>query len=154
MKKLTLILTLTLVFLSSLAVSAQTKFDLDNPTGTYVITDYIGKKITLKLQPKSQEEFYGRIKRGKGTITINGRTIPGTWERMDNDNHLRFETYGGKRIKYNLPEGPVNHYQILISDDGKASSCLPSLSKDYITVKKVTASSKRKSASKAKRKRK
>ena len=45
-----LILISLMLFTPAVAVNAQRVFDIENPAGTYIITDYLNNKITLKLR--------------------------------------------------------------------------------------------------------
>ena len=144
-----IVLIVTAIMMSGLTLSAQQMFDFDNPEGTYVITDYLGKRITLKLQ--KGENVGILMTGGKATATINGRTYLGKWHRFDDDQYVCFETYGGKKITYNLPSGPAKTVQIVMSADGRASynstvleDNVARLNKDWMTVKRVGAKSQKK----------
>ena len=153
MKKLRFLFTFVLLLLTGMTLSAETKFDFNKPEGTYVITDYIGRKITVKLQPFTSNEYNGTIVRGPGTLSVGGKTARGTWERLGNDNNIRFELSGGLRFRYNTPSGPGPHYQILIFDDGTAAGSIPEWSrKDTMNVKKVSGKSGSKASGKSKKK--
>lgn len=148
MNKFKVFLALTLIFLINVLMYAQTKFDFDNPAGTYVITDYLGKKITLKLQPGQPGGVL--MVKGKGTVTINGRTISGSWHRFDNDRNIMFETYDNVTISYNLPDGSAKVSQIVMTDDGRASYNLVQIldHKNYINVKRVPDKTSKKATTK------
>lgn len=143
-----------LLFLSlALSVGAQSKLNLDKPEGTYILTDYQKRKITLKLGPAKSYAYC--MTKGPGTITINGRTLQGTWQRFDDDPYIGFETYDHVRISYSLPVGVAKTDQIIISDDGRFSYNASELMKsdgDWVRgVKKVGGTSK-KGTKKSKRK--
>lgn len=139
-------LTFILLIIPFETVTAQKIFDFNDPAGTYIITDYLNHKITLKLRKATSTEYL--LTKGPGTITINGKTLLGTWDRVDSDSYIRFETYDNKKMVYNLPSGSTRIDQIVISEDGKASYNLNELlNGDWIKVKKITGASKNKIAS-------
>ena len=122
---------------------AQKTFDFEKPEGTYIITDYLNHKMILKLNKGTSSGIL--MKKGSGTITINGKTLQGTWNRFDDDPYIAFETYDNIRISYALPSGTAKTDQIVISADGRASyntSQLMNSDGDWITVKKSRISSK------------
>lgn len=140
-----LLLVLFTIIVCSPIVSAQQTFDFDNPAGTYIITDYLGKRITLKLQSGGPNGIL--MTKGRGTITINGRTLTGTWSRFDDNPYIGFETYGNVRITYNLPSGPAKTDQIIIWNDGRASYNASELMKtdhDWIPVKRSGTNTRKK----------
>ena len=148
-----LLLVMTLCLIPLFKGYAQTTFDFNKPEGTYVITDYLGHKITLKLNKGASSGIL--MTGGSGTITINGKTLPGTWNRFDDDPYIAFKTYDNVRISYALPSGTTKTDQIVISADGRASynsSQLMDNNRDWITVKKSSGSSKGAVTRKKKRK--
>lgn len=128
------------------SATAQTHFDFDHPEGTYIITDYMNHKITLRLKKATSYAYC--VTKGPATITINGRTLPGTWRRFDDDPYIVFETYDNVEMHYYMPSGSGYIDQIIISDDGRASYNTSELMKDngdWIKAKRVSSNAGKKS---------
>ena len=145
MKRLLLLL-LAVVISLGIAVEAQTKIDVANPVGTYTITDYLGKKMTLKVSKGGPAGIL--MIGGDATLTVGGRTYKGKWNYSDEDRYFAFHSYGGTSFTYNLPSGPAKTDQIIIYDDGRASynaSELMKINGDWIKVRKNSATRKKSS---------
>lgn len=141
-----LLLFLAVVISLGIAVEAQTKIDVVNPVGTYTITDYLGKKMTLKVSKGGPAGIL--TIGGDATLTVGGRTYKGKWSYFEGNRYFAFESYGGTRFSYNLPSGPAKTDQIIIYDDGRASYNASELMKsdgDWIKVRKNSASRKKSS---------
>lgn len=151
-----LFILILLMFLApAVAVNAQRIFDIENPAGTYIITDYLNNKITLKIGKIESRDIIGEI-HGRGSATVNGRTLIGNWHltEMEGKYFLCFSTYDNVNMKYSLPSGTIKCDQIIVSDDGRVSYNISELLKnhgDYIKAKRAT-SSKKKSGKSKKRK--
>lgn len=151
-----LFILILLMFLApAVAVNAQRIFDIENPAGTYIITDYLNNKITLKIGKIESRDIIGEI-HGRGSATVNGRTLIGNWHltEMEGKYFLCFSTYDNVNMKYSLPSGTIKCDQIIVSEDGRVSYNISELLKnhgDYIKAKRAT-SSKKKSGKSKKRK--
>lgn len=150
-----LFILILLMFLApAVAVNAQRIFDIENPAGTYIITDYLNRKITLKIgKVEGRDAIF--IK-GRGSATANGRTLIGNWDMSEWDGkyYLAFHTYDNVNMKYSLPSGTIKCDQIIVSDDGRVSYNISELLKnnsDYIKARRATAT---KSGAKKSKKRK
>lgn len=147
-----IVLVIMMILAPSVALNAQRIIDPKNITGTYVVTDYLNRKITLKIGQQNSSDYIFRY--GRGTINVNGRTLPGKWSLWEEDGfyYLGFNTYDDIPITYALPEGSARTSQIIISQDGRASYNGNELMKsdgDWVKgVKKVSG----KKASKRRRK--
>lgn len=124
-------------------VNAQRIFDIDNPAGTYIITDYLNNKITLKIGKIESRDIIGETY-GRGSATVNGRTLIGNWHLTECNNQyfLAFHTYDNVNMKYSLPSGTIKCDQIMIAEDGRVSYNSIELQKnhsDYIKARRVTA---------------
>lgn len=129
------VLALLLMLLTGLTSHAENIFE-DSPVGTYIITDYQNRKIKLKIDKPTSHAYL--LTKGPGTITINGKTLRGTWFQMDNDPCFRFETYDNIKISYSLPSGTAKIDQIVISQNGKASYNTSAMTDgDWIKVKRA-----------------
>lgn len=153
-KQLFILISLML-FTPAVAVNAQRIFDIENPAGTYIITDYLNNKITLKIGKIESRDIIGETY-GRGSATVNGRTLIGNWHltEMEGKYFLCFSTYDNVNMKYSLPSGTIKCDQIIVSDDGRVSYNISELLKnnsDYIKAKRAT-SSKKKSGKSKKRK--
>lgn len=149
------IFTLLMLFTPAVAVNAQRIFDIDNPAGTYIITDYLNNKITLKIGKIERRDIIGETY-GRGSATVNGRTLIGNWHLTECNNQyfLAFHTYDNVNMKYSLPSGTIKCDQIMISEDGRVSYNSIELQKnhsDYIKARRATAT---KSGAKKSKKRK
>lgn len=136
-------------------VNAQRIFDIDNPAGTYIITDYLNNKITLKIGKIESRDIIGEI-HGRGSASVNGRTLIGNWHltEMEGKYFLCFSTYDNVNMKYSLPSGTIKCDQIIVSEDGRVSYNISELLKnnsDYIKARRATAT---KSGAKKSKKRK
>lgn len=145
----------TLLMLFAPTVNAQRIFDIDNPAGTYIITDYLNNKITLKIGKIERRDIIGETY-GRGTATVNGRTLIGNWHltEMEGKYFLCFSTYDNVNMKYSLPSGTIKCDQIIVSEDGRVSYNISELLKnnsDYIKARRATAT---KSGAKKSKKRK
>lgn len=150
-----LFILILLMFLApAVAVNAQRIFDIENPAGTYIITDYLNNKITLKIGKIESRDIIGEI-HGRGSATVNGRTLIGNWHLTEDGKYfLCFRTYDNVNMKYSLPSGTIKCDQIIVSEDGRVSYNISELLKnhgDYIKAKRAT-SSKKKSGKSKKRK--
>lgn len=150
-----LFILILLMFLApAVAVNAQRVFDTENPAGTYIITDYLNRKITLKIgKVEGRDAIF--IK-GRGSATANGRTLIGNWNmsELDGKYYLAFHTYDNVNMKYSLPSGTIKCDQIIVSEDGRVSYNISELLKnnsDYIKARRATAT---KSGAKKSKKRK
>lgn len=135
--------------------NAQSIFNIDNPAGTYIITDYLNNKITLKIGKIESRDIIGEI-HGRGSATVNGRTLIGNWHltEMEGKYFLCFSTYDNVNMKYSLPSGTIKCDQIIVSEDGRVSYNISELLKnnsDYIKARRATAT---KSGAKKSKKRK
>lgn len=153
-KQLFILISLML-FTPAVAVNAQRIFDIENPAGTYIITDYLNNKITLKIGKVESRDIIGETY-GRGSATVNGRTLIGNWHltEMEGKYFLCFSTYDNVNMKYSLPSGTIKCDQIIVSEDGRVSYNISELLKnhgDYIKAKRAT-SSKKKSGKSKKRK--
>lgn len=139
-----LFILILLMFLApAVAVNAQRIFDIENPAGTYIITDYLNNKITLKIGKIESRDIIGEI-HGCGTATVNGRTLIGNWHltEMEGKYFLCFSTYDNVNMKYSLPSGTIKCDQIIVSEDGRVSYNISELLKnnsDYIKARRATA---------------
>lgn len=145
----------TLLMLFAPTVNAQRIFDTDNPAGTYIITDYLNNKITLKIGKIESHDIIGEI-HGRGSATVNGRTLIGNWHltEMEGKYFLCFSTYDNVNMKYSLPSGTIKCDQIIVSEDGRVSYNISELLKnnsDYIKARRATTT---KSGAKKSKKRK
>lgn len=145
----------TLLMLFAPTVNAQRIFDIDNPAGTYIVTDYLNNKITLKIGKIESRDIIGEI-HGRGSATVNGRTLIGNWHltEMEGKYFLCFSTYDNVNMKYSLPSGTIKCDQIIVSEDGRVSYNISELLKnnsDYIKARRATAT---KSGAKKSKKRK
>lgn len=145
----------TLLMLFAPTVNAQRIFDIDNPAGTYIITDYLNNKITLKIGKVESRDIIGETY-GRGTATVNRRTLIGNWHltEMEGKYFLCFSTYDNVNMKYSLPSGTIKCDQIIVSEDGIVSYNISELLKnnsDYIKARRATAT---KSGAKKSKKRK
>lgn len=152
-----LFILILLMFLApAVAVNAQRVFDTENPAGTYIITDYLNNKITLKIGKVESRDIIGEI-HGRGSATVNGRTLIGNWHltEMEGKYFLCFSTYDNVNMKYSLPSGTIKCDQIIVSEDGRVSYNINELektnSRDYIKARRATAT---KSGAKKSKKRK
>lgn len=149
-----LILISLMLFTPAVAANAQRIFDIENPAGTYIITDYLNRKITLKIgKVEGRDAIF--IK-GRGSATANGRTLIGNWDMSEWDGkyYLAFHTYDNVNMKYSLPSGTIKCDQIIVSEDGRVSYNISELLKnnsDYIKARRATAT---KSGAKKSKKRK
>lgn len=149
-------LTLLMLFAPAVAVNAQRIFDIDNPAGTYIITDYLNNKITLKIGKIERRDIIGETY-GRGSATVNGRTLIGNWHLTECNNQyfLAFHTYDNVNMKYSLPSGTIKCDQIMIAEDGRVSYNSIELqktnSRDYIKARRATTT---KSGAKKSKKRK
>ena len=152
----TLILMMLLFMLSALSAHAQNIFDAANPVGKYVVTDVQNRKITLNIGKSTGTDILD-CARGRGTITVGGRTLNGNWNitKMNGTNFLCFETYDNIRFSYSLPSGSVKTDQIIISEDGTASYNISQLldryEQDWVKARKVTAAKKKKKKKKTRK---
>lgn len=149
------IFTLLMLFTPAVAANAQRIFDIDNPAGTYIITDYLNNKITLKIGKIERHDIIGETY-GRGSATVNGRTLIGNWHltEMEGKYFLCFSTYDNVNMKYSLPSGTIKCDQIIVSEDGRVSYNISELLKnnsDYIKARRATAA---KSGAKKSKKRK
>lgn len=150
------ILILLICFAPVFTVNAQRIFDIDNPAGTYIITDYLNNKITLKIGKIERRDIVGETY-GRGSATVNGRTLIGNWHLTECNNQyfLAFHTYDNVNMKYSLPSGTIKCDQIMIAEDGRVSYNSIELqktnSRDYIKARRATAT---KSGAKKSKKRK
>lgn len=147
--------TLLMLFTPAVAANAQRIFDIDNPAGTYIITDYLNNKITLKIGKIERRDIVGETY-GRGSATVNGRTLIGNWHLTECNNQyfLAFHTYDNVKMKYSLPSGTIKCDQIIVSEDGRVSYNISELLKnnsDYIKARRATAT---KSGAKKSKKRK
>lgn len=139
-----LFILILLMFLApAVAVNAQRIFDIENPAGTYIITDYLNNKITLKIGKIESRDIIGEI-HGRGSATVNGRTLIGNWHltEMEGKYFLCFSTYDNVNMKYSLPSGTIKCDQIIVSEDGRVSYNISELLKnnsDYIKARRATA---------------
>lgn len=150
-----LFILILLMFLApAVAVNAQRIFDIENPAGTYIITDYLNNKITLKIGKIESRDIIGEI-HGRGSATVNGRTLIGNWHLTEDGKYfLCFRTYDNVNMKYSLPSGTIKCDQIIVSEDGRVSYNISELLKnnsDYIKARRATAT---KSGAKKSKKRK
>lgn len=140
-----ILIAVCLFLLQAVSVQAQTIFNPANPAGKYIVTDYLNRKITLDIGKVTGTDILDCAK-GRGTITANGRTLPGNWSvtEMNSRYFLCFETYDYVKITYSLPSGSVNCDQIIISQDGWASYNISELFKgmDCVKARKATKSKK------------
>lgn len=123
--------------------NAQRIFDIENPAGTYIITDYLNNKITLKIGKIERRDIIGETY-GRGSATVNGRTLIGNWHltEMEGKYFLCFSTYDNVNMKYSLPSGTIKCDQIIVSEDGRVSYNISELLKnnsDYIKARRATA---------------
>lgn len=135
--------TLLMLFTPAVAANAQRIFDIENPAGTYIITDYLNNKITLKTGKIESRDIIGEI-HGRGSATVNGRTLIGNWHltEMEGKYFLCFSTYDNVNMKYSLPSGTIKCDQIIVSEDGRVSYNISELLKnnsDYIKARRATA---------------
>lgn len=147
--------TLLMLFTPAVAANAQRIIDIDNPAGTYIITDYLNNKITLKIGKIESRDIVGETY-GRGSATVNGRTLIGNWHLTECNNQyfLAFHTYDNVNMKYSLPSGTIKCDQIIVSEDGRVSYNISELLKnnsDYIKARRATAT---KSGAKKSKKRK
>lgn len=125
--------------------------------GKYVITDYMNHKLTLNVGKTTGKDFLG-LPKGSGTITVNGRTLKGTWHVSklgDEGPYLVFETYGNVRFNCCLPSGPAKMDQVVIAQDGRASYNISELLKtdgEWIKARRVAGSSGKSSGKKSSKK--
>lgn len=139
-----LFILILLMFLApAVAVNAQRIFDIDNPAGTYIITDYLNNKITLKIGKIESRDIIGETY-GRGTATVNRRSLIGNWHltEMEGKYFLCFSTYDNVNMKYSLPSGTIKCDQIIVSEDGRVSYNISELLKnnsDYIKARRATA---------------
>lgn len=145
----------TLLMLFAPTVNAQRIFDIDNPAGTYIITDYLNNKITLKIGKIERRDIIAEPY-GRGSATVNGRTLIGNWHltEMEGKYFLCFSTYDNVNMKYSLPSGTIKCDQIIVSEDGRVSYNISELLKnnsDYIKARRATTT---KSGAKKSKKRK
>lgn len=89
-----LILISLMLFTPAVAVNAQRVFDTENPAGTYIITDYLNNKITLKIGKVEGRDIIGEI-HGRGSATVNGRTLIGNWHLTEMEGK-----YQGWRMRF------------------------------------------------------
>ena len=137
-----LILISLMLFTPAVAANAQRIFDIENPAGTYIITDYLNNKITLKIGKIESRDIIGETY-GRGSATVNGRTLIGNWHltEMEGKYFLCFSTYDNVNMKYSLPSGTIKCDQIIVSEDGRVSYNISELLKnnsDYIKARRAT----------------
>lgn len=155
-EKLCGILTFLVCLLPAFSAGAQKIFDANNVSGRYVITDYLNQKVILDIGKANKTDYAG-LPEGPGTVTARGRKLIGNWSLTECDNilFLAFKTYDYIDFVYSLPSGTQKFYQIVLSQDGRASFNISELLKknaDCIKFKRASGTSNKSGRKKTSRK--